>query len=446
MGAILAFGVLLTPLNIFNKPSMRPNTVQSAIDQSYIEALAQSVKDNNMQIVVTPESLMGLHLDELFKIVISDALENHTLHELPQGVLTCYEMLENGARVLNVMDLAKALPVVVERLSAMLKEDRAPRPDAPGNTDGSPVGALLECDFTPVLQLLNRLIQIVTQCCAILQQDFQFTWTILADIKSTITTDFNGTFTVLSDINDTLTTCCANIQTDFNGVFTVLTDIKSTITNDFNGTFTFLNEINNTLTTCCANIQTDFNGVFTVLDEINTTLTSCCATIQNDFIGVFTSIAAIDVDFNSVFTAIADVKSSLTTCCADIQIDFNGVFTAIAHISTGSACDLTGIFTSLTEINTTLTTCCANIQVDFNGVFTSLANVNCDLVGVYTVLNDVFITLTSCTCSVLGTLSNNPPPIPNLPDALDVYSTTTFDVIQWLKAIYIQLHLLSFGD
>lgn len=464
LSALLALGVLLTPMHIFNKQLARPAAMQCEMDEMCMASLAQEVKDNNMQMLITPESLMGLRLDELLRIVIESALETHTLHELPMGVLRCYEQLENGAKSLHVQDLAIALPVVVEKLTQMMKTERAPRPDAPGNTDGAPVGTVLECNFNEVLQLLNRLTMIVTQCCSILQQDFAFTWTILADIKSS------------------LTTCCADIQVDFNGVFTSIAAIDM----DFNSIFTAISDVKNTLTTCCADIEVNFEGTFTSLTDIRNSLTTCCADIQVDFNGVFTAIASITesftvvvnindtltaccsnivVNFDSTFTTLFDIESTLTTCCAKIQVDFNDTWTILADIKQTittdfngtfttlaaiviSACDLSGVYTTLADINQTITT-------DFNGTFTAIAAIvagSCDLTGVYTSINEVFVTLTSCACDVLGNLADNPPNTPpfppnnpwdDLPSSIDTLSTTTFDVIQWLKSIYIRLGQLS---
>ena len=104
--------------------------------------------------------------------------------------------------------------------------------------------------FTAIADIFTTL----TECCANLQQDFEDTWTILADIKQTITTDFNGTFTALAvvmggfdilvDFSGVYTAAAAG----FNGTYTALADLKNTITVDFDGTFTSINA----LTACLA--------------------------------------------------------------------------------------------------------------------------------------------------------------------------------------------------
>ena len=154
-----------------------------------------------------------------------------------------------------MQDLAQALPVVVEKLTQMMKSrgERAPRPDAPGNSDGAPVGSLLECNFTEVLQLIQQLQNIVNQCCDEIQ------------------IDFNGVFTAIASID------CGEIVLDITGVFTALVAIEV----DVNATLTTVTEISNTLTTCCAGLNatlaTDFAGTFTLLNVIASS--TCCDVI-----------------------------------------------------------------------------------------------------------------------------------------------------------------------
>ncbi len=372
---------LLALISVVLQPVLSKTHISYNAQRERYETLpkSKSSQDTTMQMLVAPENLMGLRLDELLRIVIDDACENNTVDELPYSVLTCHEQLENGATLLDVQDLAEALPVVIEKLIQVTKFGKAPRPDAPGNTDGAPVGTVLECDFAEVLQLLNRLTQIVVQCCAIIQKDFQGVFTVLNDIKITVSTDFINTWTILADLNDTLTTCCATIQNDFEGTFTVLNDIKVTVSTDFINTWTILADLNDTLTTCCATIQNDFDSTWTILADIKQTITT-------DFNGTFTAIAAIVAgacDLSGVYTTLNDIKTTITT-------DFNGTFTAIAAISTGS-CDLSGVYTTLTSIESTVTTCCATIQNDFDFTWTILADIKqtitTDFNGTFTALN-----------------------------------------------------------
>ncbi len=276
----------------------QPISIQSKQHSTTQEPSSVSLSSTHMSI--TPDNLMGIHLDELLRIVIENALENHTFHELPPIIMDCYKQLQNGAQSFNIQDLAQILPIAVEQLTSIMKAERALRPDAPGNANGASVGTSLECNFSEVLQPLNRLTHIVVQCCTMIQQDFNATWTILADLKQTITTDINGTFTAIAAI---VAGSC-----------------------DLSGVYTTLNDIDTTLTTCCSNIQNDFEVTWTILADIKQTITT-------DFNGTFTAIAAISLDTNSTFTALADIKNSLTTCCSKLQNDFNNTWTILANIS-----------------------------------------------------------------------------------------------------------------
>jgi hypothetical protein len=130
------------------------------------------------------------------------------------------------------------------------------------------------------------------------------------------------------------------------------------------------------------------------------------------------------------------VFTALNACCEEIFVDFNGVFTAFAALTTPTIsvqCDFSSVFTALADLNNTLTICCDTVINDLNGTFTVLANLNCtvtagtcDLTGVYT---------------LIGNTGDFPAFLPTC--STDVLATTTFDVIQWLKAIYLQLIALS---
>ncbi|MCL4361157.1 hypothetical protein M1446_02250 [Candidatus Dependentiae bacterium] len=153
----------------------------------------------------------------------------------------------------------------------------------------------VNCDFDPIINLIN-------ECCTQIQNQ-------ITNLQININQNFNNTFTVLADIKNTITECCADLHDlieslssgitftvfqfvsgDFTTIFTVLADIKLTLTEccaqnqrNFNNTFTVLSDIKNTITACCAQNQTNFNNTFTVLADIKETLTECCAAIQNNF-------------------------------------------------------------------------------------------------------------------------------------------------------------------
>ena len=402
LSALVALSLFFMPFNIFNTPQL-PNRTNPNTDcmnqKEVVDEMLRCCDAAKKHVVVTPEKLAGLDLGSVLRAVVECAYETHTLHELPQGLINCHESLETGVHILPALDLLEALPVVIEKMMDPMMTKvltRAPRPGAANGVVGPSV-----CDLSEVIQILNTLLAKINQCC----QGGQI------ECCDELLADFAATFTALDDIKSTLTDCCANIQNNFNGTFTVLALLSTptiVIDCDFSSVFTVLTELQDTLTLCCANIADNFSGTFTVLNTIN-----------NEILGTA--------------TAITDISNTLTACCANIQTNFNGTFTAIAAISV-AACDLTSVFTVLVDLDDTLTTCCANIQTNFNGTFSAIAAISiaaCDLSPVFT---------------TLGNTSDNPPIFDDLPGVADTYLTTTFNIIEWLKAIYAQVHFLSYGS
>ena len=246
--------------------------------------------------------------------------------------------------------------------------------------------------FSSLVDIKNT----ITACCENITNEFQQTWTILAagfngtfsslvansfsysvitDLKATLSTDFNqtwtilaagfnGTFSALQDIKNTLTSCCSN----FNGTFSVLADLKATLSTDFNQTWTIL--------------AAGFNGTFSSLVANNFTysvITDLKATLSTDFNQTWTILAA---GFNGTFSALQDIKNTLTSCCSN----FNGTFSVLADLKATLSTDFNqtwtilaagfnGTFSALQDIKNTLTSCCSN----FNGTFSVLADLKATL-------------------------------------------------------------------
>jgi hypothetical protein len=311
--------------------------------------------------------------------------------------------------------------------------------------------------FTVVTDIQNTL----TTCCTQLEFNFDGTFTVLENLVATascdftsifsvVNTNFNETFTVVTDIKNTLTTCCAQLEFDFDGTFTTLanltcdlTPIFTVVSTNFGGTFTVVTDIKNTLTTCCAQLEFDFDGtfttlanpvvtalcnftpIFTALQDFKDTLTICCEQLEFDFDGTFSSLANLTVtfscdfasiftvledfkdtlttccnNFNGTFSALNDIKDTLTLCCEQLAFDFDGTFTVIASLLVAPPCDLKQIFTELNDIKNTLTACYTQLESDFDGTFTVIANVAVsvfiDLAAVFTTLADIKNSLTVC--------------------------------------------------
>ena len=275
----------------------------------------------------------------------------------------------------------------------------------------------LEQDFQFTWTILADLNDSMT-CCAALEQDFQNTWTILAALNTLIIYDFNGTWTQLTDIKNTETTCCATLQQDFNNTWTVLAALNTLIINDFNGTWTQLTDIKNTETICCATLEqdfqntwtilaalntliiNDFNGTWTQLTDIKNTETICCATLEQDFQNTWTILAALNTliinDFNGTWTQLTDIKNTETTCCATLEQDFQNTWTILAALNTLIINDFNGTWTQLTDIKNTETTCCATLIQDFNNTWTILADLKDTLTncGMATAITQAMIPFT----------------------------------------------------
>jgi hypothetical protein len=299
--------------------------------------------------------------------IVKDAVTGGKEANLSGNLLLFCEKVLSEKKEFSPEELSLVMPELLLLLSEKIEQTRAPRLDAPGSADGSIVGPLLDCNLQEVIDLLNQILALINGITAIVIIDINGTFSILADIKNTLTQDFNGTFTQLTDIFNTVTTCC-------NGTFTALADIKNTVTISFNGTFTALNEI-----------VVDFNGTFTELTEIFNTLTTCCN-------GTFTALedleVTVTVDFSGTYTSLTELFNTVTTCC-------NGTFTALASIGS-SPCNATPI-TGPTVITVPGFYCLAN---DIIGTITvEASNVNLSL-------NNHTVSAPGSTAIVINGVSN----------------------------------------
>lgn len=105
------------------------------------------------------------------------------------------------------------------------QDNRAPRPDAPGSQDGSPVGAVLGCNTDQIIALLKQLNAVVVNCCAALQIDFNGTFTVLASqlacsshsLKAPTIINTPGTYCLANDVVGTFTINANDVTFDLNG-------------------------------------------------------------------------------------------------------------------------------------------------------------------------------------------------------------------------------------
>jgi hypothetical protein len=194
-----------------------------------------------------------------------------------------------------------------------------------------------------------------------------------ADLKATISSDFNQTWTILNDIKNTLTT-----SLNLTGVYTTLADLKATVSTDFQQTWTILNSIAGSL--CCNTSSCIVTGTV-----ITAPGTYCLAT---DVLGTIT-IAANDVILNlngKVLTAQiyginatnqtnivvkngviqnATASGILVSTCTSVSMQdilFRGAFTNAIQIDNSSCLDLSNIYGCNIVFNDNAFIRCANSQ------------------------------------------------------------------------------------
>jgi hypothetical protein len=264
-------------------------------------------------------------------------------------------------------------------------------------------------DFQQTWTILADIIVTITDCCAeiksdifdtqtLIISDFAQTWTILAALN--VNVDLTGVYTSIADLKTTLTECCDEIKSD-------IFDTQTLIIDGFAQTWTILANLDFNISNT---IFIDLNGVYTSLADIKDTLTECCDEIKSDifdtqtliidgFAQTWTILANLDfnisntifIDLNGVYTSLADIKDTVTECCDEIKSDifdtqtlivdgFAQTWTILAGLdfncSTTVIIDLNGVFTSLADVKDTLTECCDEIKDLFQQTWTILADLN----------------------------------------------------------------------
>ncbi len=260
--------------------------------------LAQDIQEPTLQEFIIHEETETITINnknfELFLSgIVQEAVQEEKQLMLSEALLRCYQSMMEDQKECFIKDLQEALPELLMIASAYC-HDKAPRPGIASSIENEIVGPGA-CDLSAILQLLNQIFTALNRCCAILQQDFRETWTILnAGFNGTFTAiqdinaDTSGTFSLLADINNSLTICCGNITREFQETWTILGA-------GFNGTFSVIAEIN-----------TDAAGTFSVLADINNSLTICCENITREFQETWT---ILDAGFNGTFTVLNTISS-----------------------------------------------------------------------------------------------------------------------------------------
>ncbi len=296
--------------------------LQASMTLLYKDALGSQevvVEEQNNEIEIVPgqETIKIENKDfELFlSAIVEAATKSGNRAMLSEALLHCYDSLNDNQKMYYLKDLQEAMPEFAEIINLYMQkyEDKAPRP---GDGIAGPGG----CDLSAVTALLREFTSAVNKCCALLQSDFQQTWTILADFNGTFTAlinvdvSFQETWSVLADIQNTLTICCENITREFQETWTILGNLTATATVDLSTVFTTLDDLKGTITACCANVTSQFQQTWTILDDLSFTAT---------------------VDLSPVFTALNDLKTTITTCCTSITNDFQGTWTILSTLGCG---------------------------------------------------------------------------------------------------------------
>ncbi len=225
--------------------------------------------------------------------------------QVPTGMIDCCKALSNNEPIKKT-DVLCTLAYMTGTLKKLLHDPQEP-------LNRLFVESIEACDFTDIIGLINQLIILFNTCCA--QFEFNGTFTVLTDILNSITTccaiienDFTGVFTALADLNGTLTSCCAEIAVDFQGTLTV-------VQTGFAGTFTSLTELNETLTTCCAEIAADFQTIFTTIAHLTANCMGSCLPTP--------ITAPFVITASGYYCLQADGNGPITINASDVTLDLN---------------------------------------------------------------------------------------------------------------------------
>jgi len=268
-------------------------------------------------------------LEDLIIRIVHEASERENCI-ISDALLSCYSRLNQGYKTVSLYDLAYAMPEILQYVCGehekhIQEGNRIPRPDAQGVLS-QVVSCGSSCNLNRVLKILlsiksrigtvadpvccNTILGILGDACACLGPDASISCT-LKDLVE----DFRETWTILTDIKLTLTECCADLKE-------TITECCAELQEDFRETWTILADINETLTECCANLEEDFRQTWTILDDLKKTITECCAELERDF--------------RETWTILQDIKD--TTCdkfeqtwtiLEDLNVDNTSVFTVL---------------------------------------------------------------------------------------------------------------------
>lgn len=191
----------------------------------------ESLKNLNEEVII-PDSFVIF-----VENIIRNTLKEEKEHSLSEGLLRCYENLIKGSTTLPLDDLLEAFPEFVKEFNE--QRQKASRPDTQSNADNGFVGHSTY-DVSSILAFLLNLKNIFVQCCqnnqlccAILQEDFNYTWTILADIQANLSTtttlcapialtaagtiSTSGYYCVANDISESIIIDADDVTLDLNG-------------------------------------------------------------------------------------------------------------------------------------------------------------------------------------------------------------------------------------
>jgi len=167
---------------------------------------------------------------------------------------------------------------------------------------------------TVIISLLQGTFTAIDACCSSINAQFINTWTILdAGFESTATildAGFNSTFT------------------SFEATWTILEDIKNSVTgcqcfSEFQQTWTILESLQNSFTTTDCACISEFQQTWTILANLSLSVTAQTCTFTAEFLQTWT---ILDAGFNETFT---DFQATFTV----LEAGFQETFSLIQNLS-----------------------------------------------------------------------------------------------------------------
>ncbi|MGE0009174.1 MAG: hypothetical protein AB7F19_01420, partial [Candidatus Babeliales bacterium] len=185
---------------------------------------------------------------------------------------------------------------------------------------------------------------LITECCEQTQSNFEFTWSLIEHL--------NVSCSLQCDLTDVLTT----LERDFEITWSILADIKQTLTACCEQTLSLLNELIETVTQCCDDLADDIFDTQTILccvvRDLKETITECCDDLADDIYDTQTIILECCKETQSlIIECCRETQSLIIECCEQTQSNFEFTWSLIEHLNCDCtlSCDLTPVLSAIEE-------------------------------------------------------------------------------------------------